>query len=1103
MARLTLTLFGGFQVRLGAGPFLTLPTKKVQALLAYLALPPGRPHARDKLAAMLWGELSQGHARNSLRQALFALRQAMAPVRPAGLGVEGATITLHAEAVDVDAMRFEQLVSARTPEALAQAVELYRGDLLDGLSLQEPPFEEWLMGERERLRELAIEAHAALLAAQRTAGAVEAALQTGLRLIALDPLQEPVHRTLMRLYGQLGRRAAALRQYQVCVSMLRRELGVEPEADTRRLYQDILRQRPPRGPDDGTTPHGRTPAALPPPPVIGATQTPLVDRGHEMTQLRELLAQARQGHGQVAAVVGEAGIGKTRLLAEIAAEAFAGGARLLVGRCYESDQILPFGPWVDAFRGAALINDTGLLADLHPAWRVELTRLLPELDTTGLPALSGSDLRLFESVTQLVEQLSARQPLLLILEDLHWADAMSLRLLQFVSRRIASWRALLLTTARDEDLAESPAAQRAMLKLSGESHTVEVPLAPLSRSETLSLIQSLTRIGPDAAAIACLEKQVWAVSEGNPFVAVETMRALQEGTVIQDSPMPLSQRVTDLVTGRLERLSGPSRHLAAVAAVIGRQFDFALLQMAARIDEAATAAGVEELVRRRVLHGVGERFDFTHDRIRAVAQSQLLLPQRRMLHRRTAEAMEALWADRLEPHYLALGIHYREAEVWAKAVEYLRRAGLSSVSRSAYREAAASFEAALAALEHLPDDRERTQVAIDLHLHMREALNPLGQIEAILEQLHRAEALARDLGDQRRLADALCHSTKHLIEVGDHRRALELANRALALAEAIGDFGVLVVANNYLAQSTRALGDAVQAKRLFSRFVDSFEVEHVRDRFGMTGYPAIAYPILLGACHAELGEFPEAIDRGEQGLGLAQEIDQPFMLVIACLWLGRVYLLKGALPRAVCLLERGLDIARNRRLGGWGHYAPAATLGYALALSGRIADSLPLLKGAEEYATAARTFGRLSLFVAWLGEAHLLGGQLDDAVGAARRALALARRHQERGHEAWALRLLGEIAAHRNPPDAWDAEQCYREALDLAGLLGMRPLLAHCHLGLGTLYRHTDKREQAIEHLTTATTMYRDMDMRFWLEKAEGEMHLAPSAHRARVDERA
>ena len=251
-------------------------------------------------------------------------------------------------------MAFERLVRAGGPEALARAVDLYRGDLLEGLAFRGALFEDWLMGERERLRELALDALAKLLAHQRSAGAAEAALPTALRLIALDPLQEAVHRTLMRLYAQLGRRGAALRQYQLCVGILQRELGVEPEADTRQLYQEILRRRPAREPAAGAIrvipEHGPLSAS----PSIATPPTPLIGRDGEMARLREALAQARAGAGQLLVIVGEAGVGKTRLIDEIAAEALPRDARLLLGRCYESDQILPFGPWVDALRTAGV-----------------------------------------------------------------------------------------------------------------------------------------------------------------------------------------------------------------------------------------------------------------------------------------------------------------------------------------------------------------------------------------------------------------------------------------------------------------------------------------------------------------------------------------------------------------------------------------------------------------------------------------------------------------------------------------------------------------------------------------------------------------------------
>jgi DNA-binding SARP family transcriptional activator len=290
MTRLSLTLLGDFQSRLGPEPPLRLRTRKTQALLAYLALPPGQPHSRDKLAALLWGDRSPHQARSRLGETLFALRQALAAADPPCLELGSETLGLNADAVDVDALAFERLVQAGSPEALAQAVDLYRGDLLEGLAFRSALFEDWLMGERERLRELALDALAKLLAHQRSAGSAEAALPTALRLIALDPLQEAVHRTLMRLYAQLGRRGAALRQYQLCVGVLQRELGVEPEAETKALYQELLRRPAPamRAPsfdgDDRSRPARLAAGAR---VELPAGDTPLFGRAAELGRLRE------------------------------------------------------------------------------------------------------------------------------------------------------------------------------------------------------------------------------------------------------------------------------------------------------------------------------------------------------------------------------------------------------------------------------------------------------------------------------------------------------------------------------------------------------------------------------------------------------------------------------------------------------------------------------------------------------------------------------------------------------------------------------------------------------------------------------------------------
>ena len=336
-ARVKLTLLGGFQAQLGAGAPLVLPTRKTQALLAYLALPLGQAHPRDKLATMLWGDMPDAQARGNLRHALSRIRKSLpAGVRP-GLVLDGPTVALDPSVMEVDVAEFERLVADGRPPALEQIGGLYRGDLLAGLALTERPFEEWLTSERERLHELAIQGLGHLLTHQQRTGVAEPAIQTGLRLLALDPLQEPVHRTLMRLYARLGRREAALRQYQLSVDALKRELNTSPEAETTQLYQEILRSRSSR-PDRaaGAGPAAEDPApgpapdllsaavaALPEPPPMNlpAPTSELIGREDALAEVTELL-----GAHRLVTLIGAGGIGKTRLGLEVARQVLPGFA---------------------------------------------------------------------------------------------------------------------------------------------------------------------------------------------------------------------------------------------------------------------------------------------------------------------------------------------------------------------------------------------------------------------------------------------------------------------------------------------------------------------------------------------------------------------------------------------------------------------------------------------------------------------------------------------------------------------------------------------------------------------------------------------------------
>ena len=707
LRRVSLKLFGGFQARLEPGLPLTLPTRKAQALLAYLALRPDPPPHRDSLAALLWPDRTDDQARASLRHAVYELRRALG-ASPDVLKTEGDTVTVDAGLVDLDVAAFTRLLAGDTPEALAQAAALYRGDLLAGFNVSEEPWEAWLREARERLREQVGDGLARLLAHQRKADQLEAAVRTAGQLLAFDPLQEPVHRTLMRLQVQLGQRGAALRQYQHCVSVLRSELGVEPEAETRQLYQEILQQRTtPRA-----TPAGRRPR-VPKVPETRPAETPLIGRDAEVAQLREALDRAAAERGGLLVVLGEAGVGKSRLVEELISHARQRDARVLLGRSYESDQILLFGPVVDALRTGRVGEDPEVLDALGPVWRAELARLLPEVAAPVAPTLPArvDYRRLFEMIAHLVAHLAAHDTLLLALEDVHWADELTVRLLAFLARRVAGERVLLLVTAREEELPDAPMLRRTLEDLGRVGLLTSVDLGPLSRRHMLALVGRLAPAGTTVRTERLAER-VWAVSEGNPLVAVEMMREIQERAPAEGLAVP--RRAREVIGRRLERLAGGARSLLTVAALIGREFDFALLRHASELGDEAAAQGVEELVRRRILTAVGERLGFTHERLREVASAGVPPWRRAPLHRRLAEAIEALHADRLPDFWEALADHWERGEAGARATRYHLLVAERAKRCYAYATAEVSCRQAAEAAARSPDAGAERVQALEL-----------------------------------------------------------------------------------------------------------------------------------------------------------------------------------------------------------------------------------------------------------------------------------------------------------------------------------------------------------------------------------------------------
>jgi tetratricopeptide (TPR) repeat protein len=522
--------------------------------------------------------------------------------------------------------------------------------------------------------------------------------------------------------------------------------------------------------------------------------------------------------------------------------------------------------------------------------------------------------------------------------------------------------------------------------------------------------------------------------------------------------------------------------------VIGTEVPLPLLQAIAGLPETTLHHGLAHLQTAEFLYETRlfpeQAYTFKHALTHEVAYSSLLLERRRALHARIVEVLETLAGDRVAEQAERLAHHALLGEVWDKVASYGRQAGEKSQARSAHREAVGYFEQALRALDHLPEQRAMREQAIDLRLALRSVLTPSGHSGRILAYLREAEALAEALDDPYRLGQVSFYLALHFRNRGAYDQAITASQRALVLATVNGDVVLHALANLYLGHAYLAQGDYRQAIDCYGQTVAFFDRERHRERFGQVFLPAVQSRAFLAWCHAELGTFAEGRALGEGGLRIAEAVDHPTSLMLAYYSIGLLSLRQGDLHRAFPRLERAMGICQEADLPVYFPWM-AAALGAAYILGGRIADAVPLLTQALEQAMATERVVYQGLCSLPLGEAQMLAGRLEEAHALAERTLALTRAHQERGNEAYALRLLGDIAARRHPPEVEQAEVHYQQALALADEFGMRPLLAHCHLGLGTLYARIGRPEQARTELSAAMVLYRSMDMTCWLPQTE------------------
>ncbi len=852
--------------------------------------------------------------------------------------------------------------------------------------------------------------------------------------------------------------------------------------------------------------------------------TPLVGRRTELEALQRALEQAGRGRGQIVALFGEPGVGKSRLVWEVAHARRGHGSShdpasrawtVLAAGAVSYGTATPYLPVIDLLRAycriearddsrAAREKLTGTLLGLDRALEPSLPPLLALLDLppdepTVEDGLRGSPWEALDPVQRrrltldalkrLLVRESRARPLLLIFEDLHWIDSETQALLDGLVDGLPTAAILLLVTYRPEYTHT----------WGSRTYYAQLRVDPLPPESAHGLLGSL--LGDDPS-VADLKPLLVERTEGNPFFLEESVRALVESGALvgergayrlarPDAPVAVPPTVQAILAARIDRLAPEDKRLLQTAAVIGTDVPFALLEAVAGLGEDELRRGLARLQGAELLYEASllpePEYTFKHALTHEVAYGNLLREWRRALHARIVDALEAEYPERLDERVEQLAHHAIAGERWEAAVEYARQAGANAKGRSANREAVTWLEQALAALEHLPETRDRLEQGIDLRIDLRQALSPLGEILQALDRLREAEAMAERLGDRHRLSWISALMTFLLWRVGEPERAIGTGRRALAIAEALGELAPRVVASYHLGLLYREVGEHRQAIEALEWTAAALQGDLVRERFGLGDYPAVGARGGLAWFLAELGEFTRGIAHGEEAIRIAEAIGHPYSLGIAYFDLGGLYLRRGDLPKAMAILERGLGLSQDLDLPGL-FPAVASRLGAAYTLAGRMAEGLVLLERVERRVTSTGEGVEGSLESVWLGEAYLLDGRVGEAFQLAERSFQQSIEHRRPVSRAWALRLLGEIAAQRDPPDPNEAEARYREALVLAEELGMRPLQAHCHLGLGALYWRVGQEEQARAELATAAELYRAMEMPFWLEQAEAAL---------------
>ncbi len=1046
---LHIQLLGNFSMSYGEKRVVSVNTARLQSLLAYLILHAETPQLRQHVAFLFWPESTDAQARNNLRQALYALRQAL-PDHNTFLHADTNTLYWRPNApFRLDVAEFVSALEAASVQqehgsrrkALEDAIGIYQADLLPSC------YDEWILPERDRIRQKYLQALDQLVHLLEDQRDFAAALGYAQCVVRDNPLNEDGYRTLMELQALRGDRAGALSTYHACVSTLQRSLGVEPSSETQEVYERLL--------------HGSAEEPSQLRTAASSERAPsMIGRHREWALLLETWQHARDGKSGLALITGEAGIGKSRLAEELLLWVRQQGATTARTRCYDAEGPLSLAPVTEWLRSDGLRR---ALTRLQPVWLTEVARILPELSTEypDLPhhepiSEYGQRQRFFEALAQSV--LAAPQPLLLLIDDLQWCDQETLEWLHFLLRFAPTAHLLVVGTVRLEDMSLRHPLRSLLLDLHNRAEVREIELRPLDAAESAKLAGLVANRKLNTSSAMYLYRE----TEGNPLFIVETMRAgfdtpLEDDETpgspeVPSSTPPIPPRVQAVIAARLGQLSTPARELAAVAAAIGREFRLDVVTRAGNVDEDSAVHALDELWQRRIVRAQGANtYDFTHDKLREVAYAQISIPQRTLLHRRIAQALESIYVDNLDAVSGQLGSHYERAGLAAQAISYYQRAATASQRLVAYDDASRLLEHCLVLLKQSPRGatRDRNELRILLALAPMYRITRGWTAPELERVVNRALTLCDTVGDKAQRAEALYGFESMLVVQGQLERVQLVNDELHALYESI-DGQVPPFADMMLVGARLHLGRVSEANETFAHILTTYDVHQARRVQEAQGWN-IAVHVRAWRAHALwlLGYPDQARASALEAVQLAQSFEEPFNQALAATYLSLLWQLSASAEESRARAEEALALTTEYKAPYYRAWAEVMAVIAHIPQHSNEGDIASLQAVIDEFKTTGARI-RLPYYLAMLADACGRAELPKQGLLAIGDALAQTRVSNEHWWDAELHRIRAELLFAAGL-DRLEVDTALSRAVDIARSqqsrsLELRVLITRCQI---------------------------------------------------------